>query len=63
MTSEKTAFSIAETAARLGVSRPTVYNLINRADFPAFRVGSRWLISAAGLDEWVREQANGGNQT
>lgn len=59
MACEKTAYSISEVAARLGVSRPTVYTLVNRADFPAFRIGSRWLISAAGLEKWVAEQAEG----
>lgn len=54
---EKLAYSSAEAAQVLGVSRPTVYQLMKRDDFPAFKVGSRTLISAEGLREWVRTQA------
>lgn len=55
---DKLAYSPAETAAVLGVSRPTVYTLMKRADFPAFKVGSRTLVSAEGLRAWVHAQAN-----
>lgn len=54
---DKLAYSPAETAAVLGVSRPTVYTLLKREDFPAFKVGSRTLVSAEGLRTWVRAQA------
>ena len=53
---EKMALSVSETARMLGVSRPTIYKLINREDFPAFRVGGRTLISAEGLRDWIRQQ-------
>lgn len=59
---EKMALSIGETAAALGVSRPTVYNLLHRRDFPAFKVGGRTLVSAEGLERWVALQAGGGEQ-
>lgn len=55
---DKLAYSPAETAAVLGVSRPTVYTLLKRADFPAFKVGSRTLVSAEGLRAWVQAQAS-----
>lgn len=48
--------SVKETANMLGVSVPKVYELIHRADFPMFKVGSRVLISAVGLQEWVNAQ-------
>lgn len=53
---DKLTYSPTETAQVLGVSRPTVYQLIKRADFPAFKVGSRTLISAEGLRAWVQAQ-------
>lgn len=56
---DKFALSTTEAAEMLGISRPTLYTLINRADFPSFRVGSRVLISAEGLREWVQLQAKG----
>lgn len=62
MNDMKIALSVTETAAALGVSRPTVYNLLHRQGFPAFRVGGRTLVSADGLREWVASQAGGGEQ-
>lgn len=50
---EPLAVGTTEAARLLGVSRPTLYQLLNRADFPSFRVGSRVLISVAGLQDWI----------
>lgn len=50
------AISVSETARRLGVSRPTVYQLIRREDFPAFKIGNRTLISVEGLHDWIGRQ-------
>ena len=58
-TVDKVTLSVTETAAALGVSRPTVYNLLHRKGFPAFRIGGRTLISADGLRAWVAAQAGG----
>ena len=54
---EKIALSVSEAADLLGVSRPTVYTLIHRDDFPAFKIGRRTVISRSGLEEWVQSQA------
>lgn len=48
---DKLAYSMTEAAEVLGVSCPTVYTLAKRADFPSFKVGTRTLISAEGLQE------------
>ena len=55
---EKLALSPTETAEVLGLSRPTVYQLMKRPDFPAFRVGRRTLVSAELLRDWVRARAS-----
>ncbi len=57
---DKLTYSPTETAQVLGVSRPTVYQLMKRADFPAFKVGSRTLVSAEGLRAWVEAQVERG---
>lgn len=57
---ERLALSVSEAAALLGVSRPTMYQLLRREGFPAFKVGSRTLISRTGLEAWVEEQAEAG---
>lgn len=54
---EPLAVSTAEAARLLGVSRPTIYQLIGREGFPAFKVGTRTLISVSGLERWVAAQA------
>ena len=57
----KLALSVTEAATILGVSRPTVYTLIHREDFPVFKIGNRTLISRAGLAAWIEKQT-GGNE-
>lgn len=54
---EKLTYSVTEAAEALGVSRPTIYELIRREGFPTFKVGSRVLISRQRLAEWVDQQA------
>ena len=51
------AISATEAARLLGVSKPTIYTLINRSDFPSFRVGNRVLVSVDGLKKWIDKQA------
>lgn len=55
---EPLAVSAAKAAELLGVSRPKVYELMRRDDFPSFCLGGRTLISVAGLRAWVDEQAS-----
>ena len=57
---KKLTLNIRETAEVLGVSRPVAYQLTHRADFPAFKIGSRTVVSVAKLREWVDQQARGG---
>lgn len=52
-------YNVTEAAAALGVSRRTMYDLINREDFPTLKVGGRRLVSRELLAEWVRMQADG----
>ena len=59
---EPLAVSAAEAARLLGVSRPTLYNLLNQSGFPSFRVGNRVLVSVAGLQDWVDQQAKAVNE-
>jgi len=56
MNGDKLVYNVTEVAEALGVSRPTVYELLNTPGFPAFRIGNRWLTSKAGLSEWVEKQ-------
>ena len=55
-TNDKITVSVTEAAQLLGLSRPTVYKLIHRGDFPVLRVGTRTLIHRARLEEWAERQ-------
>lgn len=56
---ERLAYSPTEAAQVLGVSKPTVYTLLRRQGFPSLKVGTRTLIPADGLREWLRQQSEG----
>lgn len=53
---DKMAISIAEAVEIMGLSRPSVYKLIKRPDFPSFKIGKRILISRSGLEAWIAAQ-------
>lgn len=56
---EKLAVSVTEAAELLSVSRPVMYQIINKEGFPTWRQGGRRLISRELLAEWVKKQAGG----
>lgn len=51
-------YTLEQAAEAIQVSRPTMQNLVHRADFPSFRVGRRWIIPADGLKRWLEEQVS-----
>ena len=53
---EKLTMNISEAAQILGISRPTMYRLIARGDFPVLRIGRRTLIPIAPLERWIEKQ-------
>lgn len=50
---EKMAYSVDETAAIMGLSRPVICDLVHSDGFPSFKIGRRTLVSADGLREWI----------
>ncbi|MGI5906752.1 MAG: helix-turn-helix domain-containing protein [Candidatus Pararuminococcus gallinarum] len=46
-----------DIAAVLGISRNTVYEVIHRKDFPAFKVGKQYRISRERFINWMNGQA------
>ena len=55
---EKPVMSVTEVANMLGVSKPTVYDITERGDFPALvRIGKRKLILRHKFMEWLELQA------
>ena len=43
-----------EAAHYLGVSKPTMLRALQTKQVPARRLGRRWIIDRAALDEWLR---------
>ena len=59
---KKLTLSIAEAAKILGVSTPTMYQLVKTGDFPTVHIGKRILVSAKGLSIWVDTHTGGGDK-
>lgn len=53
----KLTYTLTSAAKALNISKPTMEKLVNRADFPAFKAGRRWIIPAEGLSQWLQAQA------
>lgn len=51
------AFDANGASKYIGISLPKLYELIYSTDFPAFRVGRRWVIPKDALDAWLARQA------
>lgn len=52
----KANLTVKEMMDFLNVSRATAYELVNRAGFPAFRIGRKILVNADRLKAWMQEQ-------
>lgn len=60
---EKITLSVLEAAQAVGVSRPTMLQLVHTKGFPSFRVGRKILIPRQGLIDWVERQGAEGAAT
>jgi excisionase family DNA binding protein len=58
---EPLLFSIVDAAKSLGVSHWTVRRLIADGQLPKVRIGSRVLLRASDLSEFVKERTEPGN--
>jgi excisionase family DNA binding protein len=57
-TQDRPVISVKQAAEMLGVSRPAIYNLCERDDFPAcIRLGKRKLIMREKFMDWLNDQA------
>ena len=53
---EKITLSVKQVSEVLGIGINQAYDLVHRADFPALKIGNRYLISKAGLEAWIESQ-------
>jgi excisionase family DNA binding protein len=52
---EKLVLTVDETAALLGISRPTAYQGVEKGKIPSIRVGKRILVPKAALEKLLAE--------
>tara|TARA_B100001167_G_C16679690_1_gene261754 strand:- start:440 stop:637 length:198 start_codon:yes stop_codon:yes gene_type:complete len=58
---EKQAYSVAEAATNLSVSKTTLYELVKAGVIPTFSIGTKTLITALGLEDFVDFYYRNGN--
>lgn len=52
---ERQVYSVAEVAAMLGLSKPTVQKALKRGELPSFRVGTKVLVQRAAVERLLKE--------
>ena len=58
---EKQAYSVAEAAPILGIGKTTLYELIDEGLIDTYSIGSKTLITAQALDDFVDFYYRNGN--
>lgn len=46
--------SVEEIAGKIGISKRTVYKLIQTENFPAIKIGRRYFATDGEIDDWVK---------
>ena len=55
---EKRCYTVKELQEILGISRPTVYELLKRNEFRWIQIGTKYRISKKNFDEWLDRKIN-----
>ena len=53
---EKLTMNVADLRQALGIGRAQAYELVNRADFPAIRLGRKIIIPKDAFMRWLERQ-------
>lgn len=53
-------WTVKEFAARMQISMPTAYAMVNKEGFPKVYAGKKILVIKSELKHWLEEQARGG---
>lgn len=49
--------TVPQFCKQMNVLRVVAYDMINSTGFPAFRVGTKYLINTRGLQQWINQQS------
>ena len=53
---EKRCYTVKEIQDILGISRPTVYELLKKNEFRWIQIGNKYRISKKSFDEWLDQK-------
>lgn len=53
---------LAEAAKLVGIPKKTLLRLAARNEFPATKIGKRWLTRQTVIDNWLTERLNSGRE-
>ena len=53
---EKRCYTVKELQEILGISRPTVYELLKKHEFRWILIGNKYRISKKSFDEWLDQK-------
>lgn len=51
--------NVAQIAVHLGISKETVYRLLEAKEIPAHRIGKLWKFDTSQVDTWVKKGMKG----
>ena len=54
---EKRCYTVKEVQEMLGISRPTVYELLKKNEFRWIQIGNKYRISKKSFDEWLDQKS------
>ena len=54
---EKRCYTVKEVQEMLGISRPTVYELLKKNEFRRIQIGNKYRISKKSFDEWLDQKS------
>ena len=54
---EKRCYTVKEVQEMLGISRPTVYELLKKNEFRWIQIGNKYRTSKKSFDEWLDQKS------
>ena len=54
---EKRCYTVKEVQEMLGISRPTVYELLKKNEFRWIQIGNKYRIPKKSFDEWLDQKS------
>ena len=54
---EKRCYTVKEVQEMLGISRPTVYELLKKNEFRCIQIVNKYRISKKSFDEWLDQKS------